>query len=173
MASGFQLHVVNIYCPRPQPEVVTGLPRHTDYGVLTLLIQYEHGLQILHNGEWVPINPPPYYFLVNVADQLEVLLEFLCVHLHNQFDNIIISVNLFFALWSIIGLDTYYCLIFYGLTLIHLTDPLSQVIQIKCVMYIYIYIDVCAFLESILFSSLGEHSRQTYTHLHFELNFER
>uniref|UniRef100_F6GUA0 Uncharacterized protein n=1 Tax=Vitis vinifera TaxID=29760 RepID=F6GUA0_VITVI len=26
------------------------------------------------------------------------------------------------------GLDTYCCLIFYGLTLIHLTGPLSQVV---------------------------------------------
>ena len=45
-----------------------------------------------------------------------------------------------FALWSIMGLDTYCCLIFYGLTLIHLTGPLSQVVvQIMCVIYIYIY----------------------------------
>ena len=71
---------------------------------------------------------------------------------------------------------------FYGLTLIHLIDPLSQVVQIKCIVcniYIYIYIyrererererDVCVHLESILFSSLGEHC--THTHLHFGLNF--
>ena len=41
------------------------------------------------------------------------------------------------------GLDTYYCLIFYGLTLIHLIDSLSQVVQIMyviCDIYIYIYI---------------------------------
>ena len=36
------------------------------------------------------------------------------------------------------GLDTYCYLIFYGLTLIHLTDPLSQVVQIMCVMRICI-----------------------------------
>ena len=39
------------------------------------------------------------------------------------------------------GLDTYCCLIFYGLTLIHLIGPLSQVVvQIMCVIYIYEYI---------------------------------
>ena len=64
-------------------------------------------------------------------------------------------------------LDTYCCLIFYGFTLIHLTGPLSQVVQIKCVMcniymnlFIYIYRErerereMCVHLESILFSSL-------------------
>ena len=60
-----------------------------------------------------------------------------------------------FALWSIMGLDTYCCLIFYGLTLIHLTDPLSQVVvQIMCVIYIYKrikrgfsgWLDPCSFL---------------------------
>ena len=35
------------------------------------------------------------------------------------------------------GLETYYCCIFYGLTLIYLTDPLSQVVQLKCDIYIY------------------------------------
>ena len=85
---------------------------------------------------------------------------------------------LFFALWSIMGLDTYCCLIFYGLTLIHLTGPLSQVIQIKCVMciyiyiyefiyiYIYIYIYVCVCLCAfwnassflLLESTLGKHT---------------
>ena len=36
------------------------------------------------------------------------------------------------------GLKTYYCYIFYGLTLIYLTGPLSQVVQLKCDIYIYI-----------------------------------
>ena len=49
------------------------------------------------------------------------------------------------------GLDTNYCLIFYGLTLIHLTGPLSQVVQLKCVMcniyiYIYIYVFICIYI---------------------------
>ena len=43
---------------------------------------------------------------------------------------------------------THYCLIFYGLTLIYLTGPLSQVIQIMCVMwyiwiYLFVYIHKC------------------------------
>ena len=52
-----------------------------------------------------------------------------------------------FALWSIMGLDTYCCLIFYGLTLIHLTGPLSQVVvQIMCDIYIWIYIFIYIYI---------------------------
>ena len=55
------------------------------------------------------------------------------------------------------GLGTYCCLIFYRLTLIHLTDPLSQVVQIMCVMrdiYIYKCIKIALSLaRSISFSS--------------------
>ena len=90
------------------------------------------------------------------------MLEFLCVDLHNQFNNVINQCYLFFALWSIMGLDTYCCLIFYGLTLTLLTGPLNQVVQLKYVMcniyiYIYIYIDVCAFEELLSFLLFGEH----------------
>ena len=83
-----------------------------------------------------------------------------------------------FSLWSIMELDTYCCLIFYGLTLIHLIGPLNQVVQLKYVMcniyiyiYIYIYIDVCAFEELLSFLLFGEHSRQTHTHTHFTLDW--
>ena len=66
----------------------------------------------------------------------------------------IINVILFFALWSIMGLDIYCYLIFYGLTLIHSTDPLSQVVQIMCVMCdIYIYI-------GFFLAGEGTHSRE-------------
>ena len=60
--------------------------------------------------------------------------------LHNQCDNATNQCYFIFALWFIMGLDTYSCLSFYGLTLIHLIGPLSQVVQIMCVMCdIYIY----------------------------------
>ena len=61
-------------------------------------------------------------------------LNFLCVDLHNQCDNVINQCYFIFALWSIMRSDTYCCLIFYGFTLIYLTGPLSQVVQIMCVM---------------------------------------
>ena len=73
-----------------------------------------------------------YVVMFDYVVQVGELLEFLCVDLHNQCDKAINQCYFIFALWSIMGLDTYCCLIFYGLTLIHLTDPLSQVVQIMC-----------------------------------------
>ena len=62
--------------------------------------------------------------------------------------NIINQCYFIFALRSIIELDTYCYLIFYRFTLIHLIDPLSQMVQIICVIYdIYIYIYIYFFLS--------------------------
>lgn len=71
---GSQQLVVNLYPPCPEPDVAIGLPPHTDHGLLTLLMQNElSGLQVMHNGKWVPVNhPPPNSFLVNLGDHMEV-----------------------------------------------------------------------------------------------------
>ena len=66
--------------------------------------------------------------------------NFLCVDLHNQCDNAINQCNFIFALLSIMEVDTYCYLIFYGFTLIQLTDPLNQVVQIMYDIYEYIYL---------------------------------
>lgn len=72
--SGSQLLVINYYPPCPKPELVMGLPAHTDHGLLTLLMQNEHsGLQIEHNGKWIPVNPVPNSFLINTGDHLEII----------------------------------------------------------------------------------------------------
>ena len=74
LKSGFQLFAANLYPPCPQPELAMGIPAHTDHGLLTLLIENEiGGLQIQHNGKWFHVNPLPNSFLVNTADQLEVI----------------------------------------------------------------------------------------------------
>ncbi|CAN4111948.1 unnamed protein product [Withania somnifera] len=71
--SGFEVFVANYYPPCPQPELVMGLPPHSDFGLLTLLIQNEvGGLQIQHNGKWININPIPNSILVNTGDHLEI-----------------------------------------------------------------------------------------------------
>ncbi|XP_022141029.1 protein DMR6-LIKE OXYGENASE 1-like isoform X2 [Momordica charantia] len=68
------LFAANFYPPYPQPELARGLPSHSDQCLLTLLLQNQiSGLQILHQGNWVDVNPIPNSFLVNVADQLEIL----------------------------------------------------------------------------------------------------
>ena len=71
--------------------------------------------------------------------------------LHNQCDKVINQCYFIFALWSIMKLDTYCCLIFYGFTLIHLIDSLSQVVQIMCDIYIYIYIYIYISAKEDLF----------------------
>ena len=96
-----------------------------------------------------------YVVMFDYVVQVGELLKILCVELHNQCDNAINQCYFIFALWSIMGLDTYYCLIFYGLTLIHLTDPLTQVVQI---MYVCIFIYISA-NERVLSFFLVERTR--------------
>jgi isopenicillin N synthase-like dioxygenase len=70
---GSQLIVVNCYPACPEPELTLGLPPHSDYGLLTLLLQDEvQGLQIQHEGRWVTVEPLPDSLVVNVGDHLEV-----------------------------------------------------------------------------------------------------
>ncbi|KAK7301150.1 hypothetical protein RJT34_12011 [Clitoria ternatea] len=71
---GSQVFVVNFYPPCPKPDLVMGLPAHTDHGLLTLLMQNEvGGLQIQHNGNWIPVHPLPNCFLINTGDHMEIL----------------------------------------------------------------------------------------------------
>ncbi|KAJ9166526.1 hypothetical protein P3X46_021266 [Hevea brasiliensis] len=71
---GSQMFVTNLYSPCPQPEIAMGLLHHSDYGLLTLLIQnHLGGLQVMHNGSWVPINPLPDSILINIGDHMEIL----------------------------------------------------------------------------------------------------
>jgi isopenicillin N synthase-like dioxygenase len=89
--SGSQILVINYYPPCPKPELVMGLPAHTDHGLLTLLMQNElGGLQIEHDGKWIPINPLPNSFLINTGDHLEVKLK-----LHTCKDFILCLVSLY------------------------------------------------------------------------------
>ena len=70
---GSQLLVINCYPPCPKPELVMGLPAHTDHGLLTLLMQNElGGLQIQPNGKWIPVHPLPNSFFINTGDHMEV-----------------------------------------------------------------------------------------------------
>ncbi|XP_019193055.1 PREDICTED: protein DMR6-LIKE OXYGENASE 2-like [Ipomoea nil] len=70
---GSQLLVVNCYPACPEPELTLGMPPHSDYGLLTLLLQDEvKGLEIHHAGRWETVHPIPNSFVVNVGDHLEI-----------------------------------------------------------------------------------------------------
>ncbi|CAH1429788.1 unnamed protein product [Lactuca virosa] len=70
---GSQLVMVNCYPACPQPELTLGLPPHSDYGLLTLLLQDQvEGLQIQHNDRWVTVKPILNSFVVNIGDQFEI-----------------------------------------------------------------------------------------------------
>ncbi|CAF2095122.1 unnamed protein product [Brassica napus] len=73
LKEGSQLVVVNCYPPCPQPELTLGMPPHSDYGFVTLLLQDDvEGLQIMYHDEWVTVDPIPVSFVVNVGDHLEI-----------------------------------------------------------------------------------------------------
>lgn len=65
---------MNYYPPCPQPELTYGLPGHTDPNLITVLLQDEvPGLQVLRGRKWVPVNPIPNTFIINIGDQMQVI----------------------------------------------------------------------------------------------------
>lgn len=72
-----QVVVGNLYPPCPQPELALGIPPHSDSGILTLLMQNSSfpGLQVMHNGQWIPHEPIPNTFFILVSDLLEVCMD--------------------------------------------------------------------------------------------------
>ncbi|KAM0835706.1 hypothetical protein ACQ4PT_062766 [Festuca glaucescens] len=72
-SAGSQMMTVNCYPACPQPELTLGMPPHSDYGFLTLVLQDEvEGLQVMHDGEWLTVDPVPGSFVVNVGDHFEI-----------------------------------------------------------------------------------------------------
>ncbi|CAA7410593.1 unnamed protein product [Spirodela intermedia] len=70
---GSQLMVLNFFPPCPQPELTLGMPPHSDYGFLTVLLQDGvNGLQMQHQGRWATVNAAAGSLLVNVGDHLEI-----------------------------------------------------------------------------------------------------
>ncbi|KAL6660949.1 hypothetical protein ACP70R_000333 [Stipagrostis hirtigluma subsp. patula] len=68
-----QMMTLNCYPACPQPELTLGMPPHSDYGLLTLVLQDRvEGLQVLHAGRWLTVDPIPGSFVANVGDHLEI-----------------------------------------------------------------------------------------------------
>ncbi|KAJ1275356.1 hypothetical protein BS78_05G129200 [Paspalum vaginatum] len=72
LAVGYSQLMLNCYPACPQPELALGLPPHSDYGLFTILLQgHVEGLQVMHHGRWLTVDPVPGSFTVNVGDHLE------------------------------------------------------------------------------------------------------
>ncbi|GAB4831545.1 hypothetical protein Ancab_005553 [Ancistrocladus abbreviatus] len=72
---GKQSMRINYYPPCPEPDKVIGLTPHSDADGLTILLQLNEmdGLQIRKDGMWIPVNPMPNAFIVNIGDMLEIM----------------------------------------------------------------------------------------------------
>lgn len=74
LGSHGQHMAMNYYPPCPEPELTYGLPGHTDPNLITILLQDDvPGLQVLHKGKWVAVNPIPNTFIINIGDQMQVI----------------------------------------------------------------------------------------------------
>ncbi|EYU40362.1 hypothetical protein ABFS82_02G140700 [Erythranthe guttata] len=71
---GSQVTAVNYYPSCPEPSLALGLPPHTDYGLLTILLQNQQGLQIMDKtGNWQSVPVIKGGLVVQLGDHMEVL----------------------------------------------------------------------------------------------------
>lgn len=71
--AGSQMLMVNCFPACPEPELTLGMPPHSDYGFLTVLLQDQvNGLEIWHDDRWVLVDPLPGSLVVNIGDHFEV-----------------------------------------------------------------------------------------------------
>ncbi|KAB2599813.1 1-aminocyclopropane-1-carboxylate oxidase 1-like [Pyrus ussuriensis x Pyrus communis] len=66
--------VCHYYPPCPKPEVTLGASKHSDPSFLTILLQDQiGGLQVLHDNQWVNVNPISGGMVVNIGDFLQAV----------------------------------------------------------------------------------------------------
>ena len=82
--AGSQMLMVNCFPACPEPDLTLGMPPHSDYGFLTILLQDEvNGLEVRHADQWVLVDPLPGSLVVNVGDHFEVPYHRLIILVHS------------------------------------------------------------------------------------------
>ncbi|XP_060218997.1 flavanone 3-dioxygenase 3-like [Lycium barbarum] len=74
IAEGSQVMAVNCYPACPEPALTLGLPPHTDYALISIILQNHQGLQIMDRDEkWHPVPFIEGALIVQMGDHMEVL----------------------------------------------------------------------------------------------------
>ncbi|XP_058775233.1 flavonol synthase/flavanone 3-hydroxylase [Vicia villosa] len=65
---------INYYPPCPSPDLVLGVPPHTDMSHVTILVPNEvQGLQASRDGQWYDVKYVPNALIIHIGDQMEIL----------------------------------------------------------------------------------------------------
>ncbi|OIW02420.1 hypothetical protein TanjilG_05013 [Lupinus angustifolius] len=65
---------INYYPPCPCPDLVLGVPPHTDMSYITILVPNEvQGLQAFRDGQWYDVKYVPNALVIHIGDQMEIL----------------------------------------------------------------------------------------------------
>ncbi|CAH2063413.1 unnamed protein product [Thlaspi arvense] len=71
---GSQVMAMNCYPACPEPEIALGMPPHSDFSSLTILLQSSQGLQIMDcDNNWVCVPYIEGALIVQLGDQVEVM----------------------------------------------------------------------------------------------------
>ncbi|KAK6920386.1 Isopenicillin N synthase-like, Fe(2+) 2OG dioxygenase domain [Dillenia turbinata] len=71
---GSQLNVVNCYPTCPEPDLALGMPPHSDFGSITILLQSCQGLELMDwDNQWYSVPVIEGALIVQLGDQMEVM----------------------------------------------------------------------------------------------------
>ncbi|KAM0942003.1 putative 2'-deoxymugineic-acid 2'-dioxygenase [Dioscorea sansibarensis] len=75
LSDGTSIVNINFYPQCPDPSLALGLLSHCDPNLLTVLLPDDqvNGLQVLHHGDWISVDPIPNALVINVGHQLEFI----------------------------------------------------------------------------------------------------